>query len=43
MDGKRQSMSAAVLLLTLSSTKARMGEKSRVPPRGGMIPRNRFR
>jgi hypothetical protein len=29
--------------LTLSSTKARIGEKSSVPPRGGMMPLNRLR
>eukprot|EP00878_Enallax_costatus_P035403 GHUV01039457.1.p2 GENE.GHUV01039457.1~~GHUV01039457.1.p2 ORF type:complete len:107 (+),score=14.94 GHUV01039457.1:643-963(+) len=28
---------------TLSSTKARIGEKSNVPPRGGMMPLNRFK
>ena len=34
---------AAVLVKTLSTVNARMGERSMVPPMGGMMPRNRFR
>jgi len=34
---------AAALVKTLRVTKARMGERSMVPPMGGMMPRKRFR
>jgi len=38
-----QGRAAAVLVKTLRTVKARMGERSMVPPMGGMMPRKRFR
>jgi len=40
---KSQGMASAAFEKTLMARKARTGERSMVPPIGGMIPRNKFR
>lgn len=41
--GSSAGRAAAVLVKALRTRNASMGEKSNVPPRGGMIPRNIFK
>lgn len=41
--GSSQGSAAAVLVNAFRTKNARMGERSNVPPNGGMIPRNMFK
>lgn len=41
--GSSAGSAAAVLVKAFSTRNARMGEKSSVPPSGGIIPRNMFK
>lgn len=41
--GSSQGSAAAVLVNAFRTRNARMGERSNVPPSGGMIPRNMFK
>lgn len=43
MSGSSAGSAAAVLVTAFRTRNARIGEKSRVPPRGGIIPRNIFK
>lgn len=41
--GSSTGRAEAVLVIVFKMRKASMGERSRVPPSGGMIPRNMFK
>lgn len=43
MDGSSAGSADAVLVKAFKTRNANMGERSRVPPSGGIIPRNMFK